>query len=223
MAESLPALFNRVENLKLNKSFVGLKGIRFVEKPERGSTTLSYYDRFNDTISIYPMSFRSGSRIDLTFYMGLGMRHWELNIPSNLKCLWKQKLIQPNMSTMDRLVGYIKNGISNYKELLDKFYSAVDRLQVLHVINTLVDNRVKPNEAKGVDLFEYPPTEGFCKGLTPFSLIPLLSAYRGGSGLPMEAYEDAFAEYCSENGKVRASEQSVEWELIELFKFVSDV
>ncbi len=217
MAEALPSMFTRVENLKLKKSFVGMKGVRFVEKLERGSAILSRYDRSTDTISIYPMSFRSNSRVDVAFYNGLGLRHWELNVPSHLKAVWKQKLIQPNLAVMDRLNVAFKSGFTDYKQILNKFTSAVERLQVLHVINTLIDHNVKPQEAEHLDIYAYPPIEDFCKGLTPYSLLPLLSAYRG----TLDNYEDAFSEYCTENGKLHASESSVEFELIELFKYCS--
>jgi len=221
MAEALPAMFARIDSLGLKKSYVGLKGIRFVENFERGSSTMSRYDRSTDIISIYPMAFRGGSRIDVTFYTGLGLRHWELNIPTNLMMVWKHKLIQPNMATMDRLTKYLRGGISSYKELIDKFQTPIDKLQVIHVVNALIDNSVKPQEAKTLDLFGYPPVEDFCKGLTPYSLVPLLSAYRGGIGTDIEKYENAFAEFCCENGKVRAAETSVEFELSELFRYCS--
>lgn len=223
MAEALPSMFHRLDSLDLKKSYVGLKGIRFVEKFERGSTTLAWYDRSSDIITVYPMAFNSGSRLDVQFYTGMGLRHWSLNIPSNLQLVWKNKLVQANLSVMDRLVIELKKGASNYKDVLNKFTTATDRLQVLHVINTLIDHSKKPQEAQSLDIFSYPPTEDFCSGVRAYSLTPLLSAYRGSMGLDMNKYENAFSEFCCENGNIHASETSVEYELVELFKFVSSV
>jgi hypothetical protein len=221
MADGLPSFFRRLDTLGLGRSYVGLKGIRFVEKLERGSSTLSWYDRSSDVITVYPLAYSSSSRFDITFYTGLGLRHWELNVPSNLKMVWKEKLVQPNVSLMSRLEVELKK-VYLYRELLSKFTTSIDRLQVIHVINALVDNNIKPQEARCLDIYSYPPIEDFCRGLRPYSLTPLLSAYRGGSGLDMNKYENAFAEFCSENGKIKAAEMSVEYELIELFKFVSN-
>lgn len=226
MAAALPVMFQRLHALGLEKAYAGLKGIRFVEKAERGSGTLAYYDPSADTITIYPMLFRSGNRVDVSFYLGLGLRHWERNVSSSQKHVWREKLIQPNVAVVDRLQDYLRSGgATAYKMVLDRFSTPVERLQVIHVINTLIDNSIKPQDTKSVDLKEYPPTKDFCKGLRPFSLTPLLSVYRSNNFSTTDSlkYENAFAEFCCENGRVSASETSVEYELTTLLKYVSGI
>jgi hypothetical protein len=222
MHQALPVMFERLDKLGLRKAYSGLKGIRFVESPERGSSTLAHYDKSSDTISIYPMLFRSGMRVDVSFYSGLGLRHWEHNVSSAQKNCWRNKLVYPNVAVIDRLQEYFQHGIQSYKDVLDRFTSSVDRLQVIHIINTLIDNSINYYATRTLDLKEYPPTKDFCKGLKPFSITPLLSVYRNSTGLGLK-YEDLFSEYCVENGKLHASETSVQYELVELFAYCSGI
>lgn len=223
MIDTLPTLFRKVQGLGLERCYTSLKGLRFVEKMERGSATLSWLDTTSDVLNIYPMAFNAGSRVDITLYTGLGARHWEKNVSSSHRSLWTNKAVQSTPSVMDKLNRTFKNGISSYSGLVNSFSSAVERLQVIHVLNTLIANSVKPSDVKLMDIYQYPPTKDFVTGNRTYSLTPLLSAYRGSTGLEMNRYEYCFAEYITEGGKIRCSEMSVERELVELFQYVSGV
>jgi hypothetical protein len=223
MVEALPSIFQRLSSLNLRASFSGLKGLRFVEQSEKGSTTMGHYDRGRDILSVYPMAFRAGSRIDMVVYAALGLRHFELNLSSQDKLIWKKKFVYPKDAVIDRLQDFLsREGHPTFRAVLNRFSTAVDRLQVIHVLNTLLDNNVKPDEMKFIDLREYPPTRSFCRSMTPFSLTPLLSAYRSDAmGMGMDRYDIAFAEYCSENGRIPTAEMSAEESLVEIFKLVT--
>lgn len=221
MIESLPSLFTTLQRLSLEKCYTSLRGLRFVERLERGNV-LSWYDLSNDVVNIYPLAFRSGNRVDITLYTGLGQRHWEKHVSSTGKYLWNNKLVTTTPSTMDKLSKILKGSWSSYKGVLDQFQSAADRLQVIHVLNTLKANNVRPSD-KLVDIYTYPPTKEFVTGQRSFSLTPLLSVYRGNNGLEMKQYEYAFSEYVSMNGRVYCTEMSTEQALIELFEYVSGI
>ena len=221
MHAALPSMFKRLDDIGLKKSYVGLKGIRFVEQLEKGSNVMAYYDKSSDVLSIYPMAFRSQTRVDVPFYNGIGLRHWLLNVSHTQKAFWRNKLVYASQNTVDRLQAILsRSTVVSLKDIPKKFNTPIDRLIAIHVVNTLIANSLSASAVKNVSLREYPPTRDFCRGAKPYSLIPLLSVYRGGDG---NVYEDVFAEFCSEKGSIKATELSVQTQLEELFSYVSGV
>ena len=221
-AHTLPDVFNNIEHFKLAAAYRGLKKLRFVEKLERGSSALAFYDKGKDIISVYPMAFNVGNRIDQALYTGLGLRHLHLNISNDDQHRWEQKLIVPVKAVIDRFVNHCRQeDVQSYKAVIGKFNRADDKLQVIHICNALIASNVQPKALRSIDVYTHPATSEFCKGLRPYSLIPLLSAYVGGDHL--DKYESAFAAYLLHKGKFMATETSVEAQLVELFERVTHV
>ena len=77
----------------------------------------------------------------------------------------------------------------------------------------------RSNQLKSLDLTAHPATADFVLHLRPYSLIPLVSAYVGGSQL--DNYDEAFAWYLQHDGRFMAVETSLENELVTLFKEVT--
>lgn len=219
-ADTLPDVFNRLDNLQLHYSFTGLKRLRFVETLERGSGTLAHYDPNVDVISVYPLAFQIGGRIDLALYSGIGQRHWKFNVNNEDREKWTRKLVKADRAVIDRFSDAVTNTrFGRYEELLKNFHSSVDRLQAIHLINALKKNSISPTQAKNLSIYNYPPTKDFCSGSRPFSITPLMSVYSGGMNLI--SYDQAFAHFCSRNGKFGVAEDSVEAALLELFKSIT--
>lgn len=217
--ESFPDIFERLHSLGLERSYAGLDLIRMVEVTERGAGVVSWYDLGKDVLSIYPMAFSIGTRIDLAVYAGLAQRYWHVAISNVDRDRWKRKLVLPDPAVIDRLSGMLKKGCSTYKSLIPQFHTATERLQVIHVLNALIRNSITPQQVQTLSLYEYPPTQDFCEQRKPYSLTPLLSAYTGIADV--RSYDNAFAQFCSRKGHLPVGEISVEGELIELFKSVT--
>jgi hypothetical protein len=218
-APALPEIFRKLEDLRLGAAYRGTAKLRFCEKLERGSSTRAWYNPNGDIVNVYPMAFSPGHRIDETVYIGFGQRHWTRNLRTEAKLRWNKKLIVPQANVIDRIAQKLKQGVSTYPHLISEFTQANEKLQAIHVCNALIANAVKPNVAKTYDLFTYPATADFCKGLKPYSLIPLLSAYLGTGALGQ--YDVSFAKYLINGGKFHATETSVEGELVRLFEEVT--
>ena len=135
------------------------------------------------------------------------------------KLRWAKKLIVPERNVIDRVDQKLRLGIIGYHELIGDFTQANEKLQVIHICNALIANSIKPAESKFIDIFTYPATADFCKGLKPYSLLPLISAYVGTGALGQ--YDVAFAKYLLKGGKFNAAETSVEIALVRLFEEVT--
>jgi hypothetical protein len=216
---TLPDIFRNLTRFRMDAVWRGLHKLRFCEKLERGSSTRAWYNQQNDVINIYPMAFSAGSRIDEALYMGFAQRHWALNMGTEAKLRWAKKLIVPQRNVIDRVDQKLRLGIAGYHGLISDFTQASEKLQVIHICNALIANSIKPSETKNIDIFTYPATADFCKGLRPFSLTPLISAYVGTGALGQ--YDIAFAKYMIQGGKFNATETSVESELVRLFEEVT--
>lgn len=219
---TLPDVFHNVDTHKLTSSYRGLKKLRFCEKLERGNGVRAFYNQGADILTIYPLAFCIGNRIDQAVYTGFGLRHWHLNISNQDQHIWDQKLVIPVASIIDRFVDFCQeDNMSNFMDVVRKFNRADDRLQVIHICNALVASNVHPKDLKSIDVRQHPATAEFCQGLRPYSLIPLMSAYCGGEHL--DKYENAFALYLLNGGKFLTTETSVEAQLIDLFEKVTHV
>lgn len=215
LSSTLPDIFRRLDSLKLAKAYRGIKGLKFLERMIGGDPV--YYHPREDCLYVYPMAFMSGQRPDILIYRGFGQRYQYKFLSAQQKLQWAKKYVYPSAATIDRLAGML-DGRSTFEEILRRFTEAAERLQVIHVLNALTANAVNHQSAGTIDLGNYPPTAEFAKCRRPFSLTPLTSAY---SNRRLDKYEDAFAEYCSRNGQLHVSEQSVRDGLLELFRTVT--
>ena len=210
---------NRINELKLERSYASIHKIRFVESLERGACRTSYYDACKDEVSIYPMAFTAGTRIDLALYSGFGDRFWATRLTSQQKTEWMRMLVSPDRAVMDRLEALFKQGdLESFDDVLEKFNVATERLQVIHVLNALIKNNVSVTNVRNISVFDYPATKDFCKSQRSFSLVPLVSVYGGLDNL--RDFGPAFAHYCSHYGKFSMSDHSTADSLTELFKNV---
>jgi hypothetical protein len=217
---TFPDIFWRMKSLRLDRAYIGLRGLRFVERMERGSDVLAYYDASADVITVYPMNFRLGAgRIDIALYTGFGERYWHQRIQTRAQYNWNQKYVHADRKTMDRLRFILTTSDTSYNEIVNKFSLANERLQVIHVLDALIANNISRDRAKILDIFIYPPTAPFCNGNTPYTLNPLLSVYYGP--LNMREYWTCFSKYCVFNGRIPCTDLSVESSLNNLFKTVT--
>ena len=217
---TFPDIFWRLKNLRLDRAYLGIRGLRFVEKMERGSDVLAHYDTGTDVITVYPMNFRLGAgRIDLALYNGFGERYWAQRIQTRARYVWNQKYVYSNKPTMDRLRWILAHTNIPYNAIVDKFRLANERLQVIHVLDALIANNISRERAKTLDIFIYPPTAGFCAGNVPYNLNPLLSVYYGP--MNQREYPACFSKYCAFNGRIPCTDLSVESSLNNLFKTVT--
>jgi len=218
-ARTLPDIFRNLDRFRVSAAYRGAHKLRFAETMERGSSTRAWYNPVGDIVNIYPMAFSAGQRIDEAVYMGFAQRHWSLNMGTQAKLRWAKKLIVPQRNVIDRVDQKLRAGIAGYHDLISQFTQASEKLQVIHICNALIANSIKPAETKNIDIFTYPATADFCKGLRPFSLVPLISAYVGTGALSQ--YDAAFAKYMIQGGKFNATEMSTEQELVRLFEEVT--
>lgn len=219
-ANVLPDVFHTLEARGLMAASRGLKKLRFVERLERGSQTRAYYDRSKDTVSVYPMAFAVGQRPDAAVYAGFGFRHWELNVSNEDKLRWRNKLVIPKKNVVDRFVEITRQrAFNSWEDVVKEFHAATERLQVVHIINGLLTSNVKISDLKTVNVQDHPATSDFCKGLRPYSLIPVVSTYVSEHHL--ENFGDAFSYFVMNTGRFNATETSTEAELVNLFTEVT--
>jgi hypothetical protein len=218
-AHTLPDIFHVFARFRLDAVWRGVNKLRFCEKLERGSSTRAWYNSNGDVVNVYPLAFSAGDRIDEAVYMGFAQRHWALNMGTESKLRWAKKLVVPERNVIDRVDQKLRLGIVGYHNLIADFTQASEKLQVIHICNALIANSIKPAETKNIDIFTYPATADFCKGLKPYSLVPLVSAYLGTGALGQ--YDTGFAKYLMQGGKFNAAETSVESQLVRLFEEVT--
>lgn len=210
---------SRMDDLKLDRAYNSVHKLRFVESMERGSCKSAYYDATKDEVTIYPMAFTAGTRIDQALYSGFGERFWATRLTSQQKVEWMRMLVNPDRAVMDRLDALLKQGNGeSYDDVLKRFNTATERLQVLHVMNALIKNNVSVANARNISIFDYPATKDFCKSNRPYSIVPLVGVY-GGLG-DVKQFGPSFSHYCCHNGKFSLSERSTSEGLTELFESV---
>lgn len=219
-APALPKVFRTLTRLKLQASFRGLDKIRFVESTERGSDAY-YYNKSEDIISIYPFAAGPFSRLDKVIYMALAERYWYKEMSAGQRVQWQKKLVYPKKSVIDRLqASFSRGGKTSFTQFVDEFKEANERLVVIHLCNALIKNSVRATNSRSINLTSHPATSSFARARTPYSLLPLISAY-GGRGPSAESYETVFANYCAAAGKLEYSEASVGDAVVALFQSVS--
>ena len=122
-------------------------------------------------------------------------------------------------SLIDRLAE-VMDGKTDFKGVLSKFNTAVDKLVVLHILNALTHNSITPSQLQSIDFRKHASVRDFVEGNRPYSLKPLLSTY-GGDVKRLSDYPECFAEFLLNRGDMKISESSTKREFIDLFDFVS--
>lgn len=92
-------------------------------------------------------------------------------------CLWEQKLALPSDEQVAAVQLRLGHGFATYRELVESFKTAMDRLVALNFCNALNASGVSAANAREVKLKEWGATSEYANGQRPHSLIPLLSAY----------------------------------------------
>jgi hypothetical protein len=218
-AETIPDLTRRISGLKLTQSCSGMRSLRFSEATINSEKFI--YDRAKDELVLYPANFRAGDRIDYYFFKALGRRHWNLNVPSGDKIRWINMQTFVKEALIDR-IAKVLNGNMPFKDVIQKFNTAVEKLVVVHIVNALTRNSVTPSQLKSMDFRRHNSVSDFVRGKRPFSIKPLISTY-GGEIRRLGDYEEAFSEYCLNRGEFKISESSTKDEFKNLFLEVSGV
>jgi hypothetical protein len=218
-ADTIPDLTRRISGLKLSPSCSGLRSIKFVEATINSEKFT--YDRAKDELILYPANFKAGDRIDYYFFKAIARRHWNLNVSSGEKVRWANMQVFVKRALVDR-IAQVLNGSMQFKDVIQKFNTAVDKLVVVHILNALTKNSVTPSQLKSMDFRKHPSVSDFVAGRRPFSIKPLVSTY-GGSVKRLGDYEEAFSEYCLFRGEFKISESSTKEEFKDLFLEVSGV
>jgi hypothetical protein len=92
--------------------------------------------------------------------------------------IWRRKLVTADRGVADSFNVKLQSGrFSTFRGLVESFEGAVERLVALHLANALIHHRVSFGDAKNMDVFEWPHTQGLATGKVPYSVIPLVSAY----------------------------------------------
>lgn len=145
---------------------------------ESGTLTTDYafFDALTGAI-ICSTVLGTGPHLVGSLLAALGAKIAHQFSPSS-KARWASQLVFARPSQIDAFAGRLaQQKCETYKDLVDSFSSAVDRLVALHIANALIANRVPIAEGVNLDIRKWGATEKFAAQLTPYSLIPLVSAY----------------------------------------------
>lgn len=214
----LEDLFTQVRRVGLEAATRNLKRIRICEALEAGMN-LATYDPPSDTVNIYPMAWQSGSRFDVAFHAGLGLRHWVRNISQENRLLWLEKAIRIDPRSYSQVSGWF-SGQLDYNSILGKFTTEDSRVTAWVLIQLLRDGGVSHLDLRTNDLAHIGCTASFISGKKPYSLKPLIMRFGGGM-LNVSSYEGAFASFVCHGGKIGMADQDVSAALTLLFKSVS--
>lgn len=110
---------------------------------------------------------------------------------------WEKKLLVPYESQISAVQSRLQDAAiraanSTYREVVETFTTAMDRLVALNVFNALLANGVCFPSSQGIDIKVWGPTAEYSSGRKYHSIIPFTSAY-----VPREVhncYGCAFAE-----------------------------
>ena len=94
------------------------------------------------------------------------------------KEIWERKLVFSDGRVGDEYTAKLASGnFSTHRSLVESFVGAVERLEAAHIANALIANGVSIGDSKNVRVKEWPATKDMSTGATPYSLVPLVSAY----------------------------------------------
>ena len=144
----------------------------------------------NPTIIVYPMA-QVAIEPERAILKAFG-RALYASFGQRSKARWKDKLVLAKESQIDDYQERLKKAAS-YKELVESYPTAVDRLVAIHLSNALLANNVPISEAQNLDVRTWSSTEKFACLETPYSLTPLSSVYCRYE--VDKNFADAFADY----------------------------
>lgn len=95
---------------------------------------------------------------------------------------WAKKLTLPKESQISAVQGRLQDAAiraanSTYRDVVETFTTAMDRLVCLNVSNALLANGVQYPSSTGIDIKVWGPTAEYSTGKKYHSLIPFTSAY----------------------------------------------
>lgn len=197
-------LFTQIRKHGLEAATRGIKRVRIVEEKEAGSA-LASYDPSSDTVNVFPMNWTTGSRFDIPFYAGFGLRHWIKNLASQQRVWWLSKAVMIDPLSY-KAVSVHFGGQHPYPSIMNRVTTTSDKFTAWALIQLLTDGGVDWNDLKTTDLLTCPYTADYVKRRKAFSIKPLVQRHGGGS-LNVTAYEGAFASFVANGGRVGLIDQ----------------
>jgi len=214
----LEDLFTMIKKIGLEAATRKVKAVRIVEQQEAGAD-LAAYNPQTDTISIYPMSWNTGSRIDIPFYSGFGLRHWIKNLTPQQRVWWLQKAVLLDPQSC-KAVSVQFNGQSDYKSIMNRVTTTSDKFTSWALVQLLTDGGIDYQDLKTIDLQTCPATAEYIRGRKAFNIKPLIQRHGGGL-ISMSSYEGAFASYVANGGRIGLIDKVSGAALTELFRACS--
>lgn len=110
---------------------------------------------------------------------------------------WKKKLVLPTEKQITAVQSRfqdaaVRSSHNTFREVVETFTTAMDRLVALNVANALLANGVQYPSSAGIDIKVWGPTAEYSSGKKYHSIIPFTSAYAPRA--VHDSYGDAFAE-----------------------------
>ena len=220
VTNALDDMFGQMSKVGLDQSFAGVRKVRIVEKMEAG-LDLAAYDPSQDQISIFPMAWQQGSRIDMAFYSGFGLRHWLRNIGQVDRVAWLKKEAFANRAYTGKISEWF-DGKTPFDQIMGRVTDPSCRLMILAIIQMLTGGGIEYKDFAAMRLADCPATKDFISGAKPYCIQPLIQRYGGGT-INISSYEGAFASFCSHNGRIALSDDGASIAITALFKKVSGI
>ena len=221
LGRALPSIFERISWCRLRAAYDGVKALRIVEELEQGMS-FCYYNPQTDVVSIYPMAWRQGDRLDLAVYTGFGWRHWYKNISTARKAQWVAKEFYPSHRIREKVMTIFDNNHS-FIETMKRLVGDAEAWVFCNTIIDLMTRRgLKDKDLVGSRYDRYPLIADVINGYKPISYEPLAIRY-GGGRLDVRVYHECFASYCASNGSVPLANNSASEAYGKLFQVVSNI
>jgi hypothetical protein len=209
--EMLPFLFAELDRLKLSRAHQGLKNLEYLEY---GGIELCRYDRLVDSINICPMLYEKGQRVDFAFYKAFGRRMWKFISPSD-KLKWLRLEVVPPKNVVELVASWFKQ---NEWSAIKKTGTGME-LVVLETLKAIFSTC--NFDVRVLDLKAYPPAASLMDGTSRVCIKSVLSKFTGDVDHDVRQFEDAFAEYCVNSGRIRLTDESIEEAINGLFREIT--
>lgn len=105
--------------------------------------------------------------------------------PEDARRRWRYKLCLPSEHQIIAFQGRLCDKYSTYRELIESFHTAMDRLVALNLANALIANGIPFKQSWNLKVLEWGPTSEYAQRKKYHSVVPLASAYS-----PKEVFED---------------------------------
>ena len=137
-------------------------------------------DLTDDGIILYPRRLHDEDAYDYVL-RAFGLAVF-LKLDDKERRHWHKKHSLPVKDQVDAFNGRINDvhahgTLRNYKDVVNTFDTAVDRLVAINLSNALQANGVPFSQSMGVNVYTYGPTQEYANRRRFHSLTPLLSAY----------------------------------------------